>query len=52
MYENGKMRPVETNLRMEGTGLKGINLTEIYHKHFVNVTMYPQHNNNMIIKNV
>jgi hypothetical protein len=38
MYENGKMRPVETVLRMGGEGIKktdgGINLTKIYCKHF------------------
>jgi hypothetical protein len=38
MYENGKMRPVETILRMEGGGIKendgGDELTKIYCKHF------------------
>jgi hypothetical protein len=38
MYKNGKMRPVETILRMAGGGIKendgGVNLTKIYCKHF------------------
>jgi hypothetical protein len=38
MYENGKMRPVETILRMRGEGIKkidgGMNLTKIYCRHF------------------
>jgi hypothetical protein len=35
----------------EGRGIKenvgGMNLTKIHCKHFVNVTVYPQYNNNM-----
>jgi hypothetical protein len=55
MDENGKMRPVETVLRM-GEGrqrrmMEGVNLTKIDYKHFVNVIMYPQYNINMIIFN-
>jgi hypothetical protein len=38
MYENGKMRPVETILRMEGKEIKEndrrVNLTRICCKHF------------------
>jgi hypothetical protein len=30
--------------------MEGVNLSKIYCKHFVNVTVYPQYNNNMIIK--
>jgi hypothetical protein len=54
MFENGKMRPVESipgigrgrirRMMEEGTS------TMIYCKNFVNVTMYPQYNINMIIK--
>jgi hypothetical protein len=37
MYEYGKMRPVETILRMGEGGIKekieGVNLTKICHKH-------------------
>jgi hypothetical protein len=38
-YENGKMRPVETVLRMRGLGrqsrmMEGVNLTIMYCKHF------------------
>jgi hypothetical protein len=37
MYENGKMRSVETILRIGGRGIKeddgGVNLTKIYCKH-------------------
>jgi hypothetical protein len=48
------MRPVETVSRM-GEGsirrmIEGVNSTMIYCKHFVNVTVYPQYNNNMTIK--
>jgi hypothetical protein len=54
MYVNGKIRPVEA---IPGTGRRGIkendggdvNLTMIC-KHFVNVTIYPQCSNNIIIK--
>jgi hypothetical protein len=41
MYENGEMRPAETIPRM-GEGEDKIEKT------FVNVTMYPQYNNNTI----
>jgi hypothetical protein len=37
MYENGKMRPIETIVRMGGGRIKendgGVNLTKIYSKH-------------------
>jgi hypothetical protein len=53
MYENGKMRTVETILRIGGRGTKendgGVNSTKIYCKHFCKCHMYPQYNNNMII---
>jgi hypothetical protein len=53
MYENRKMRPAETILRMEGGEIKenyeGINLTNMHGKQFCKVTMYPQYDN-MIIK--
>jgi hypothetical protein len=47
MNENGKMRPTETILRGEGIGDKGewIWLRYIVST-FVNVTVYPQYNNN------
>jgi hypothetical protein len=45
MYENGKMRTVETILRMGVKENDGGGVST-----FVNVTMYPQYNNNMIIK--
>jgi hypothetical protein len=54
MYENGKMRPVITIPGMEGEGDKGewwrgwIQLWYVV-RTFVNITMYPQYNNNMII---
>jgi hypothetical protein len=45
MYENGKMRPVETILRSRGEEIKendgGLNLTSYIVRIFVNVTMYP-----------
>jgi hypothetical protein len=31
--------------------MEGVNSTMLYVRPFVNVTMYPQYNNNMIIKN-
>jgi hypothetical protein len=51
MYENGKMRPVETMPGVGGAeGVKendgGVNSTMICCKNSVNVTMYPQYNNN------
>jgi hypothetical protein len=53
MYENGKMRPVETIWGIGGEGIKendGGGEFNYDVRIFVNVTMYPQHNNNMIIK--
>jgi hypothetical protein len=54
MYENGKIRPVETILRMGGEEIRendgGGNLRFIIST-FVNATMHPQYNNNMTIKN-
>jgi hypothetical protein len=52
MYENGKMRPVETVPAM-GEGIKEndggrINLWYIV-RNLVNVTMYPQYNDTMAI---
>jgi hypothetical protein len=48
------VRPIKTFLRVRGKGIKkndgGVNLTKIYGKPFVNVIMYSQYNNNMIIK--
>jgi hypothetical protein len=52
MYENVKIRPVETIPGMVGRRIKendGVNSTMIYCKNFVNVTIYP-HNNNMFKK--
>jgi hypothetical protein len=50
------MRPVETIIGMGGGGIKenleGVNSTMIYYKTFVNVTVYPQYNNNMIMKSL
>jgi hypothetical protein len=47
------MRPTEAILGMGAWAIKenvgGVNLTKIYCKNFVNVTMYPQYNNKMII---
>jgi hypothetical protein len=48
MYENGKMRPVDTIPgigNMDKGEYGGMNLTKIYCKNFVNVTVYSQHNN-------
>jgi hypothetical protein len=53
MYENGKMRHAETTPGMQEGEIKetdgggGFNYDITT---FVNVTMYPQYNNNMIIK--
>jgi hypothetical protein len=54
MYENGKMRPAETIPGMRGRGIRENDRggefnsdSTIYH--FVNITMYPQYNNNMFI---
>jgi hypothetical protein len=55
MYENGKMRPAEIipgigEVGIGEVGIKendgGLNSTKIFCKNFVNVTMYPQYNNN------
>jgi hypothetical protein len=46
MYEKGKMRPVET---IPGIGGGWIQLWYIV-RSFVNVTVYPQYSNNMILK--
>jgi hypothetical protein len=50
MYENGKMRPAEIIPGIGEVGIKendgGLNSAKIYCKNFVNVTMYPQYNNN------
>jgi hypothetical protein len=50
MYENGKMRPVETVPRVVGEEIKendGGGLIELGYiiKTFINVTMYPLYNN-------
>jgi hypothetical protein len=53
MYENGEMRPVETVPGMgedEGEWWRGWIWLRYNVSSFVNVTMYPQHNNNSIIK--
>jgi hypothetical protein len=54
MYENGKLRPVETILRIGGGGIRrmmeGVTLTKIYLSTFINVSMYPQYNNNKKFK--
>jgi hypothetical protein len=55
MYENVPMRHVET-IPWEGGKwmirrmMERVNLTKIYFKPFVNVTIYPQYNNNMLTK--
>jgi hypothetical protein len=45
MYKNETMRPIESAVRMGGgrtvEDVGGMNLTNIYYKHVVNVTMYP-----------
>jgi hypothetical protein len=50
MYENEKVRPVETIPGMGGREIKvnygEMNSTMIHFKTFVNVTMYLQYNNN------
>jgi hypothetical protein len=55
MYENGKMRLVETIPGMEGGGAKGEwwkGLIQLWYivRTFVNVTMYLWYNNDMMIK--
>jgi hypothetical protein len=54
MYENGTMRPAESVPGVGGGGIKEndggwIQLWCIVTT-FINVTMYPKYNNNMIIK--
>jgi hypothetical protein len=53
MYENGTMKPDETVLRRGRKRINKkngeVNLTKIYCKHFVNVTMCPWYNYNMLI---
>jgi hypothetical protein len=52
MYENGKMRPVETILRMRGRGIKenegGMNLAKIDFKNFCKCHSILQYNNMII----
>jgi hypothetical protein len=52
MYENGKMRHVETIPGMGEGGERWRGWIQLGYivRTFVNVTMYPQYNNNMIIK--
>jgi hypothetical protein len=52
MYENGKMRPVETIPGMKSRGIKNDGGGEFNYiiRTFVNVTMYPQYNNIIKIK--
>jgi hypothetical protein len=53
MHENGKMRPVETVLRMGGREIKesdGGGESKIYCKHFCKCHNVPQYSNNTIIK--
>jgi hypothetical protein len=50
MHENGKMRLVETILRMVGREKKrrkmeGVNSSIIYCRNFCKFTMYPQYSN-------
>jgi hypothetical protein len=50
LYVHAKLRPVETIPGMrERRKVEGVNSSMVYltyYKDFVNVTMYPQHNNN------
>jgi hypothetical protein len=49
MFENGKMRSVETIPGLEGREREndgGVNSSKIYCKNLIDVTMYSQHNNN------
>jgi hypothetical protein len=54
VYKNGKMRPVETTQGMRGRRIKesdgGANSTMKIVRTFVNVAMFPQCYNKMIIK--
>jgi hypothetical protein len=56
MYVNEKTRPVETILRLRGGEIKenggGVNFYKIHYivRMLVKITIYPQYNNNMIIK--
>jgi hypothetical protein len=45
MYENGKIRPVETLPGMGAEEMK-VNSTMKYCKNLANVTMYPRYKNN------
>jgi hypothetical protein len=55
MYENGKMRPVETIPGMGGEEIKenggGVNSGMIYCKNFYKCHNVPQYNSTIIIKN-
>jgi hypothetical protein len=55
MYENGKMRPVETILRSRGEEIKendgGAEFDKLYCKNFCKCHNVPPYNNNVIIKN-
>jgi hypothetical protein len=51
MYENGKMRPVETVPGMGEKGEKENDRGDEFNydiRTFVNITMYPQYNNDII----
>jgi hypothetical protein len=56
MYDNGKMRPVETILRMRGEGMKGnygVGESKIYCKYFCkchNVPLIKQYNKKSFYK--
>jgi hypothetical protein len=54
MHENGTMRPVETILRMGGEEIKendgGVSLIRYIISAFVNVSLYPHYNSNIIKK--
>jgi hypothetical protein len=56
MRENGKMRPVETILQMEGgrerRKMEGVNLTQIYCEYFCKCHNVPPYNNNIMKKNL
>jgi hypothetical protein len=50
IYENGKMRPVETIPGMGGGRMmEGVKSTIIYYKNFYKCHNVPQYNDNMII---
>jgi hypothetical protein len=52
MHENRTVRPVITILRGRAIHRmrEGVTLTKIFVSTFVNITMYPLYNNNMLIK--